>query len=443
MNTRKVPIFLIAFLASILLSCQSNSPEDPTVEGLPKEPVKIPEVPEDPISSDHCANANRVGDPNWVYDESKNDSNFSTMQEWKLAGVEDGIPCKEALTKVATKSVTETDINAFQDIIDNVIIPNNTSSAYILVEEGIHYLDQPLNMKSGIVLRGEDKNNTIIIVRIKHKWQESGSRKLFAINFDDVENSGIENLTIKYQVKDATATYQPLDRNNFDEPNESVPDIAWPFRNDYKVNLNNPDKVNPLIDDSLYVGLVKFDGTTKNSWMQDTVLLESGTDPIWIGTHTRHLTLRYNDIYRCYNKGGEGNCYYDIRGQYILVTNERVRKIRHIAIQQEAKYNVLYQNDFEIDVNFHNGDLGFNLVEQNSIKIPFVHKWHNLATGGIDTHQAPGPKNLLYKNETAHKRSGYNNIPAVDLVYEVITFNDVLSLSDKPKHGTLYPMAFN
>lgn len=395
------------------------------------------------LSFAQCNNANRIGDPNWAYDSAKNDTAFANMQQWKFAGVEGGVPCSEELTKVATKWVTNTGSTAFQNKIDNASVPANKKSAYILIKNGTHYLDQPINMKSGIVLRGENKNNTKIIVRLNHKWLQNGKRKIYAINFNNVENAGIENLTIKYEVKDSAGTYQPLDRNNYNQPTESITGAAWPYANELKVKLSNPDKTSPLADDDLYVGLVKFDGLTKNSWMQDTVLLESGTDPIWTGSNTRHLTFRYNDIYRCYNKGGEGNCYYDIRGRYILVTKERVRKIRHVSIQKEAKYNVVYKNNFEVDVNFHNGDLGYNLVEQNSIKLPFVHKWHNLATGGAGTHQPPGPNNLSYKNSTDHIREGYNNIPWWGSLYKVITFNDINQLSEKPAHGTLYPMKFN
>lgn len=395
------------------------------------------------LSFAQCNDANRIGDPNWVYDPTKNDSAFSTIQKWKFAGVEDGVPCKESLQKVATKWLTNTEVNAFQNKIDHASVPANQKSGYILVKNGTHYLDQPLNMKSGIVLRGEDKNNTIIIVRLKHQWLQNGKRKIYAVNFDNVQNAGIENLTIKYQVKDATNTYQPLDRNNYNQPTETIAGAAWPYANEIKVKLTNPDKKFPIADDNLYVGLVKFDGSTKNSWMQDTVLLESGTDPVWTGPNTRHLTFRYNDIYRCYNKGGEGNCYYDIRGRYILVTKERVRKIRHVAVQKEAKYNVVYKNNFEVDVNFHNADFGYNLIEQNSIKLPFVHKWNNLATGGAAIHQPPGPNNLSYKNATDHIRAGFNNIPWWGSVYKVITFDNVSELSEKPVHGTLYPMKFN
>ncbi|WP_076418682.1 hypothetical protein [Colwellia sp. UCD-KL20] len=128
-------------------------------------------------------------------------------------------------------------------------------------------------MRSDSVFRGEDKNNTIIIVRLNHKWKENGQRKILAFNFDNVENKGLENLTIKYQVKDSIVTYQPLDCNNDDEPGESISGETCPFRNEFKVNVVNPDKVNPIADDSLYVGLVRFYGTTKNSYGNSTSLI--------------------------------------------------------------------------------------------------------------------------------------------------------------------------
>ncbi|WP_158969886.1 hypothetical protein [Paraglaciecola sp. L3A3] len=395
------------------------------------------------LSNAQCNQGNRIGDPNWVYDATKFDNAFPSMAKTKWAGVSGGVPCAESVPKVATKWLTNTGVSALQNKINNASVPAGKKSAHILIKNGTHYLDQPINMKSGIVLRGENKNNTKIIVRLKHKWQQNGKRKIYAFNFDNVVNAGIENLTIKYQVQDASGTYQPLDRNNYGEPSTTVAGEAWPFQNEVKVKLNNPNKLNPIADDDLYVGMIKFDGSTNNSWVQDTVILESGTDPIWTGPDTHHLTFRYNDIYRCYNKGGEGNCYYDIRGQYILVTKERVRKIRHVSVQKEAKFNVLYQNNFEVDVNFHDADFGYNLIEGNSIKLPFVHKWYNISTGGAGTHRPPGPNNLTYKNSTDHQRAGYNNIPWWGTVYKVITFADVQQLSQKPKHGTLYPMKFN
>ncbi|WP_076418169.1 hypothetical protein [Colwellia sp. UCD-KL20] len=391
------------------------------------------------LSFAQCNTANRTGDPNWVYDSSKNDSAFSAMQQWKNAGVQGGIPCKESLPKVATKWVS----SSLQWKIDTASVPTNKKSGYILIKNGTHYIDQPINMKSGIVLRGESKTNTKIIVRLNHKFKENNKRKIFAFNFDNIENAGIENLTIKYEVKDSSGTYQPLDRNNYTENYTTVSGEAWPWVNDVKVKASNPDKKNPITDNDLYVGFIKFDGNTKNSWVQDTRLLEAGTDPIAAYPNTRNLTFRHNDIYRCYNKGGEGNCYYDIRGKYILVAKERVRKIRHVAVQKGARFNVLYKNNFEVDVNFHDGDLGYNLIEGNSIKLPHVHFWNNISTGTAAQHQPPGPNNTTYKNSTDHKRAGANNIPWWSSVYKVITFDDVNQVSATPAHGTLYPMKFN
>ncbi|WP_077342300.1 hypothetical protein [Pseudocolwellia agarivorans] len=390
------------------------------------------------LSFAQCNTANRTGDPNWVYDSSKNDPAFSAMQQWKNAGVQGGIPCKE--------SVPQADIvwptNTIQGILNLVDEPADKKPVHILIKSGTYYITEPIKMKTGVVLRGESKTNTKIIVRLKHKF-ERNDRKRFAFIFENVENSGIENLTIKYEVKDANGTYQPLDRNNYTENYTTVPGEAWPWINDVKVKASNPNKKNPIADDDLYVGFMLFTGNTKNSWVQDTRLLEAGTDPIAAYPNTRNLTFRHNDIYRCYNKGGEGNCYYDIRGKYILVAKERVRKIRHVAVQKGARFNVLYKNNFEVDVNFHDADLGYNLIEGNSIKLPHVHFWNNISTGAAAQHQPPGPNNTTYKNSTDHKRAGKNNVPWWGSVYKVITFDDVNQVSATPAHGTLYPMKFN
>ena len=384
----------------------------------------------------------RIGDPTWQYDQSKNDSRFPDIQEWIKAGVIGGVPCKEDSLKVGIKTAS----SDFQEEIDKsyeVIQKKGLSHGYLLIENGTHYIDSPINLKSGVILRGESKENTKLIVRIKNRYDEGISR-IWAFNFDGVNNAGVENLTIKYEVKDKDGiSYQPLDRNNYDEKNFNTP---WPFKNNLKVSRNEKNGEKSKLDKGLFVGFIRFKGETKNSWAQDLVLLESGTNPIWIAPDSSHITLRGNDIYRCYNKGGNGNCYYGINGDYNLITNERVRKIRHVAIQKGAQYNVLFKNDFEVDVNFHNGDEGSNLVESNQIRIPFIHKWPVISTGGVKKHLPPGAGNLIYKNITDHKRKKYNSIPSSRLLY---TLNDYSAPPkfkglDKwkylPKYETLYPM---
>lgn len=391
-----------------------------------------------------ACNSSRVGDPNWQYDATKNDPNFPEIQYWKEAGVEGGVPCKESIPKINTKYVN----SDFQVKIDNTyneIESSGLSYGYLLLKNGVHYIDNPIKLRSGVVIRGENQAQTQLIVRIKNNYND-GTRRVWAFDFENVINSGIENLTIKFEVKDNDGTeYQPLDRNNYDEPNF---DTYWPFNNNMKVKRISPDFMNPIVDENLFVGFIRFSDGTKNSWAQDLNLIESGTHPIWISPDSSHITLRGNDIYRCYNKGVNGNCYYGINGDYNLITNERVRKIRHVAIQEGAEYNVVFKNDFEVDINFHNGDHGNNLIERNKIKLPYVHKWPTLSTGEQDKHLAPGINNIIYKNTTDHIREGYNVIPWYNKVYTLSdyspapNFDGVNSIQEAPLYGTFYPMVY-
>ena len=53
------------------------------------------------------------------------------------------------------------------------------------------------------------------------------------------------------------------------------------------------------------------------------------------------------------------------------------------------------------DANFHNGDGGCNLVEQNTILLPRWHGWDVFATGGAEWgHKPPGRDNILLNNVT-------------------------------------------
>ncbi|KJY67983.1 hypothetical protein TW78_21970 [Vibrio coralliilyticus] len=374
-----------------------------------------------------CTAGSRVGDANWQFDVSRYDERFPLSIEWAKAGVRGGIPCFDP-ERVVAKITPKDDI---QTAIDKVA---RAGGGTIILEEGIYRLAKTVEMRSNVVLRGSSKIETQVLVTMRNTWQGYGTDR-FAFQFSGVSGAGLENMTIQLAVDG----FEPLDRNNFDEPHV---ESAWPFTNDVKV-ARTGDKNKPISDPNLYVGLVKFSEKSHDSWVQDTRMLEAGTNPIFAASDTSHLTFRGNDIYRCYNKGINGHCYYDIRGQYILVTNERVRKIRHVTLHQQAKYNVVYDNHLEVDVNFHNGDGGKNLVENNLIQLPWSHHWPLIATGELGKHQAPGAENLIYRNNVAHLREGKNNIPNSEKVYTLAGFDEVIALPShlqQPKAGTLYPM---
>ena len=95
-----------------------------------------------------------------------------------------------------------------------------------------------------------------------------------------------------------------------------------------------------------------------------------------------HITIRNTRIQGAFQKGGQGNGYgINCYGDHVLMVECTVKKVRHWAIQQGAKYCVVYNCHSEVDMNFHQGDKGLNLIENCKIHIPFHHSWDCYQTG--------------------------------------------------------------
>lgn len=348
----------------------------------------------------------QYGDAGMVVDSNCLDfSQYPIISEFVTAGVQGGVP--NNLPVIAT-------INNTVNI--QTTINNSTGAGVIILTAGTYSIPSTIYMKSNIVLRGENAELVILESTIKSTWAQG---KKNTIEFDNVSNSGIENLTILYNV----IGYEPIDRLNW-------LDGSWCgdcFQNEPH-GLNN-----------LYVRQVSINNSSNNCWVDGCRILKSGTDPILLAGN--HNTLRNNYIDRCYNKGGSGNGYYDIRGDYNLITNETIKRIRHFAIQQGAEYNVIIGNYIEGDVNFHNGDNGNNLLENNEIKLPTWHGWDIFGTGGIAYgHQPPGPNNIFVNNTTNYKNKGPRYADA-NVIYTFTNYGqpDTTNLT-MPKCNTFYPM---
>jgi len=374
--------------------------------------------------SPDCNGIPEIGDSGWVFDNAGDDSRYPQIREWVKAGVRGGVPC------AASQSIVET-VSPGGNIQAAIDRASRKGGGVVVLRSGLHRIDQTINMKSQVILRGENRDATRLEVTMRNPWTGPKSKK-WAIHMRNLTGAGIENLTLFYSVPG----FEPLDRNNFGEPKVNS---AWPWKNDVKIKRGDLSK-KVISDDNLYVGMIRMDNT-KDSWVQNATLLESGSDPIAVDDKSAYITVRGNDIYRCYNKGEGGNCYVDIQGDHILFTNNTVRKIRHISVQLGAEYNVLYRNNFEVDVNFHNGDDGNNLVEGNQSKLPFVHFWSNIATGSPTFgHDLPGPNNILFANDAAHNRRDKLNIPDSKAVYQVTGYISVEKKGPSPRGGTFYPV---
>ena len=172
-----------------------------------------------------------------------------------------------------------------------------------------------------------------------------------------------------------------------------------------------------LRDTTLFVESIWFENS-KNCWVRNCNILWAGSDPIRI-TNSEHITCTGNFIDRSYNKCDGGMGYYNIiNSKYVLVYYEHIKRIRHFAIQNGSMYNVVMNNYLEVDINFHDGDGGYNLIEQNTIHIPQWHSWHCFQRGDPRQHQVPGKFNILFRN-VAHYKNGSFEFSNPDAVYEI------------------------
>jgi hypothetical protein len=243
-------------------------------------------------------------------------------------------------------------------------------------------VDETIFMPSGVVLRGVHRDSTQLQVYIKAPFaaHESGKRA-GAIVMKKVIHSGLENLAVHYKA----AAFEPNDKDSMN--------AAWD-RSVFHVPETR--------DTMLFVDLVLID-SSQHCWIQNCKLLWAGNDPVHI-TASQHITCTGNYIDRAYNKHDRGQGYYNIiRSKYVLVQGDTIRRIRHFAIHLGSRYVVVRNCYLEVDVNFHNGDLGYNLIEGNTIRIPNWHSWSAFQRGDPRQHQPPGPWNLLYNNNARNK----------------------------------------
>ncbi len=357
--------------------------------------------------------AQRIGDPNLSFDNSKNDPAYPYMSEWQKAGVQGGIPFRSSIP--IKRRIDPTNSDGIQRAIDQTNTDGRPS--VILLRRGTYTVDKPLKMKSNIILRGEDKNGVKLNVTIR----SNGNRSRTALEFRNVSKAALEDMSFEYIPPKSITLYDDrnVDRNKF------CGDRCFG---------NNPGG-----ERNMYVSFLKMDRGTKNCWVDNCNFKNSGTDPFEISANNN--TFRRNFVDACFNKGGGGNGYYDIKGDYNLITDERVRRIRHFAIQNGAKYNVVIGCNFEVDVNFHNGDDGFNLVEGNVIKSERWRSWGAFASGGARFgHDRPGNNNIIFNNESSGRGSSAD-FSSDRKVFVFDQYSEPRLLNNNPPRGnTFYPV---
>jgi len=351
------------------------------------------------------------------------DIKYPDIQKWITAGVQGGIP---SVTKIKATLNSGDDIQAAVDA---------GGEGVILLKSGTYLVKKPINMKDGVVIRGESKNDVKINVDILYTATKYEKKSAFVFG-SNVEYAGIENLSMDYISAGST---MPKDHAIDDFTSTSKSGI-------YENNKSN-----------MIVRFVEING--KNCWLDNLYLYRSGSDPVILENNSAHNTLKDLTIDRSYNKGGSGNGYVAIEGDYNLVTGCKITRIRHFSIQLGAKYNVVVNNYFQVDINFHNGDDGHNLIEGNEIKIPAYHSWGIFSAGGRPwNHQSPGEYNIIFNNDTydynekkseyggsvniyTHPYEEYQSNTDPELRYGHLGLKQILT--GIPQCGTFYPVVCN
>eukprot|EP00418_Pyrodinium_bahamense_P066092 CAMPEP_0179094402 /NCGR_PEP_ID=MMETSP0796-20121207/43292_1 /TAXON_ID=73915 /ORGANISM="Pyrodinium bahamense, Strain pbaha01" /LENGTH=366 /DNA_ID=CAMNT_0020792073 /DNA_START=55 /DNA_END=1151 /DNA_ORIENTATION=- len=294
------------------------------------------------------------------------DPAYPEIAEFATAGMRGGIP--SGLAVVVSWA-------AGGDLQDGIDRAAKAGGGVLLLGEGEYIIDKTVTIPSGVVMRGAGRDKVTLRCTMRSTIKKA------ALRFHRAMKSGLEDLTVIYDA----GGLEPMDK---EKPNDG----GWfgeAFRN------------NPHGAADLYVVLVAMDSASTDCWVRHCSILKSGTDPVLIAGNHNHFEANFVD--RCFNKGGGGNGYFDLRGSYNWVEGCTFKRIRHFAVQQGAAYNVVTKNRIEVDVNFHNMDRGHNLIEGNEVMVPSWHGWGIFTTGEKGTHRAPGERNFIFRNRTKYK----------------------------------------
>jgi hypothetical protein len=356
----------------------------------------------------------RLGDPGVTFDESKMDPAYPQMQQWRKAGVPGGIPFRESWPVIAVLEPTNSaGINAVLNSVWRDAHRNGGRTVFL--KNGTYIIDQPIEMKPSVQLVGESRDGVLLLITIT--TQTSPQQELSAVSFNSILNSGIVNLTI---------------RGDHGTP-----------RQDRMVFQN--------LKPEFMVNSVSF-LNSYNCWVDDLNIIDSGTHPV-SGWNSRNITIRGCYVDGAWNKGEEGRGYFAMMGSYWLVVDNHVRRLRHFGLQKHyCEYNVVYRNFIEQDINFHDDDLGNNLIEGNRIILPTTipsANWHAVMgawrEGGTNNHKLSRKDNFVFNNKCIEYHNGGIDVFSDSSVVYIgprrfeTSGNPFDTTPTTPRGGTFYP----
>jgi hypothetical protein len=151
-----------------------------------------------------------------------------------------------------------------------------------------------------------------------------------------------------------------------------------------------------------------------NSYVKGVRTYMVGSHPI-VTEMAKNLQFENNQLEGSWNKGKGGNGYF--RNSKLwdsVIKNNVTRDVRHITLQWSASGNVVTGNDTDADLNLHGGWERFNLIENNTVNVPYAHRdcnpncapgsetwypiWYAPGEHAGRWSGSSGPRNVFYRN---------------------------------------------
>lgn len=353
------------------------------------------------------------------------DARFPAIVEWAEAGVRGDIPRDLPVLATVTPG------NDLQVALD---ITATQGGGVVELAAGEFVLTRPLDLRTGVVLRGAADGNTRLLLKLRGYAGAAPDAEGFAawttgLHGRGVRRVGLERLTIVF------------------DPSLPAPPTVRTEKQPY---VNAPGK-----RDDLWVVGVRFT-QSEDCWIEGCRILDSGAHPLLL-EDCRHLTVRKTEISGAHNKGEpDSGCVVLDGSEYTLLDGLTVRDLRHVVLEaavptRPCRYNVLVRSTLAVDVTIRDRGAAHNLIEDCTIEIPPAHPWTPFGIGERQRHAPPGPGNLIYRCRATHtfERARRNYSVAEDpaQVYTLITDfklekrnpRHVVPLGPAPASGTFYP----
>ncbi|MGO4183788.1 DNRLRE domain-containing protein [Paenibacillus sp. TAF43_2] len=191
--------------------------------------------------------------------------------------------------------------------------------------------------------------------------------------------------------------------------------------NDYDA-ASNPGGVglkykNGALEYALHGILFKW---AQDGWVKGIQTYMTGSHPI-VTEFAKNMEIRNNIIFGSWNKGKGGHGY--VRGSKLYdskIIGNKIDRVRHLTLQWSATGNVVQNNALTTDMNLHGGWERRNLIEQNTINIPFEHSSWGEGEGGQDVLEGTwypiwygaGPHATKWSGSTGEQNVFFNNTMA-------------------------------